>query len=377
MLDRKLKICLICDTRSIHYQRWIRDLKRQGHELYIFSPFRETIDQENVEFVPTPKAPFPLFKSVKTILKMLYRVKLAFDIRKKLKVIKPDLVHAHFLTDSGWIGAWVNYHPFVVTAHGSDVLIHPKESFWQRQGNRFVLKRANKVIMVANHLKKDLLKLGCKENKLEFIPNYADDRFLISESKLTSKYKNIEVTPNIVSARALEPVYSVETLIKAAQIVIGHYPDARIFIINSGSEYQKLKSLAQSLNIENNIEFVGKISHDELTKYFKLSHIYISTALSDGLSVTTLEGFASGLFPILTEIPANNAILNQGLNGAMFPCMDYIRLSEQIMNVINSRESLTKTCSKNIHLINNIFTRRAVLKLMENVYRDAIDSFVN
>lgn len=372
MLDRKLKICLICDTRSIHYQRWIRDLKRQGHELYIFSPFRETIDQENVEFVPTPKAPFPLFKSVKTILKMLYRVKLAFDIRKKLKVIKPDLVHAHFLTDSGWIGAWVNYHPFVVTAHGSDVLVHPVKSKIYRFVVVHVLKKADKVIIVAQHLKDNLVKFGGRAEKIVTIPNYINPKFFTTESKIDGKFRNFASSPTIVSARKLEPIYNVETLIKAAPIVANKFPQCKFYIIGDGEKYDLLKSMVDELNLTENFLFTGKLNHDELAEYFKQSHIYVSTALSDGLAVTTIEGMAGGMVPVLTNIPANSALVYHQKNGFLFECENENQLGESILQAIIDTTLTLDACKKNLKFVVENFSSQVVIEKTEQEYANLI-----
>jgi len=363
-----MKICLICDTRSIHYQRWIRDLKKQGHELYIFSPFRETVDQENVEFVPTPKAPFPLFKSVKTILKMLYRVKLAFDIRKKLKVIQPDLVHAHFLTDSGWIGAWVNYHPFVVTAHGSDVLVHPVKSKIYRFVVAHVLKKADKVIIVAQHLKDNLVKFGCKTEKIVTIPNYINPKFFTTESEVDEKFRNFASSPTIVSARKLEPIYNVETLIQAAPIVLNKFPQCKFYIIGDGEKYDLLKSMIDALKMTENFIFTGKLNHDELAEYFKQSHIYVSTALSDGLAVTTIEGMAGGMIPVLTNIPANRALVHHKKNGFLFKSENENQLGDSILQAITDTKLTLDACKKNLKFVVENFSSQVVIEKTEQEY---------
>lgn len=374
MSIKKIKICLICDTRSIHFQRWIQDLQGLGHKLYIISPWKSKVGTEHIEFVPTPKASFLMSKSIKNVLKMIYRIKLAQHVKKKLKYFKPDLVHAHFVTDSGWIGAWTNFHPFIVTAHGSDILKQPQEFWGYRLGNSFVIRRADKVIMVAKHMKHALIKLGCSEEKLYFIPNYADEKFIIPEANLFDKIKNLQSNPTIISARNLEPVYNIETLIRAAKHVVNILPNAQFKIIGDGTEYDKLKTLSTTLNLNNNIKFIGHISHDELVNHMKGAHIYISTALSDGLSVTTLEGLASGTFPILTDIPSNTALFEQGAKGARFPVKDDQLLGKHILNTINNPD-MADCCLQNINFIKNNFTQDVVLNNIEKLYYDTISQY--
>ena len=125
----------------------------------MFSQEFESIRGVEVSKLGAPKAPFPMFKSVKKILKALYRIERAFNIRRVLKKFRPDIVHAHFLTDSGWIASWTGYHPLILTAHGSDVLVHPKHSLIDRMVVRFSLHKADVVTIVAQHMKRKIIEL--------------------------------------------------------------------------------------------------------------------------------------------------------------------------------------------------------------------------
>jgi L-malate glycosyltransferase len=375
MSKQKLKICLLCDARSIHYQRWIRDLKNAGHDVFVFSPWEEKSENNHIEFVSTPKAPFPIFPVVRLSLKMMYRIKLARRVRKSLQTMKPDIVHAHFLTDSGWIGAWTKFSPFIVTAHGSDVLIHPVESTIYRRAVKFVLKRAHKVVIVAEHLTDNLLKFGCQREKISWIPNYVEQEFFISPAEIENKFGDVRVAPKILSARKLDPIYNVETLIRAAAIVIKKYPQAEFRIIDNGQELDKLKDLTQELKIQPNVIFIGRVQHEALADYFKKSHIYVSTALSDGLSVTTLEGMASGMYPIITDIPANKRLVTDNENGALFPCKQPEQLAKQILKSIEDSSVMITSCKKNLEYIRQHFSKASVVERMETVYFDTIASW--
>ena len=227
------------------------------------------------------------------------------------------------------------------------------------------------MIIVANHLRNPIIQLGCTNKKIQFVPNYADDKFLISEREIEHKFDSVQLKPKIISARRLDPIYSLETLIKAAKHVIKHYPNAEFNIIDEGSEFKYLKSLTKKLGLIKHIKFRGKISHDELVQYMKTAHLYISTALSDGLAVSTLEGIASGSIPILTDIPANRALFNDGLIGELFPCKNHIQLSEKLVNLIDESDQLYKISVQNIAFIKSRFTKNNVLNMMESIYYDS------
>jgi len=373
MQKRKLKICLICDVQSIHFKRWIRDLKDLGHDVSVISPYPDESGSIDVALVSTPKAPFPMFQFIKTFLKMVYRIWLSLNMRGKIKEISPDVLHSHFLTTSGWIGAWTGFHPFIVTIHGSDILVQPKESLIYRLGNWCVLKKADRIVGVAEHLKDHLTKSIAIQKKYNYIPNYVDPEFIIQKSRIASKQRDILVQPVIISARALDPIYDINTLIKSIPNLLEAFPDSKIMIIGDGEKAASLKQMAVDLGVADHIEFIGKVLHSDLIKYFQLGHIYVSTALSDGLSVTTLEGMASGLFPILTDIPANRSVVTDKKNGLLFPKGNSQRLTECIIHAINNQSALSHVCEMNLDMIQAQYSRSKVLGAMEKVYYDVIE----
>ena len=63
-------------------------------------------------------------------------------VRQLVRKIKPDVLHAHQVASAGWLGAAANYHPLLVSAWGSDLLVGTRRSWTQRLLARWVLPRA-------------------------------------------------------------------------------------------------------------------------------------------------------------------------------------------------------------------------------------------
>lgn len=49
------------------------------------------------------------------------------QVKMFIRKIKLGILHAHYVTDYGLIGALTNFHPLIVSVWGSDVLIAPKK----------------------------------------------------------------------------------------------------------------------------------------------------------------------------------------------------------------------------------------------------------
>ncbi|MBN1154268.1 glycosyltransferase [candidate division KSB1 bacterium] len=363
-----MNIVMICDARSIHYKRWVCDLRGRGHRVTVFSPWKDSSSHEIVEVVGTPRAPFPMFSWLKTSLKMLYRIRLALSIRKRIRKLRPDIVHAHFLTDSGWIAAWTNFHPFVVTVHGSDILIHPQRSLVYRLVVRFVLKRADRVMIVAEHFRDALKRCGCREDKIEFIPNYVDDHFFTTKEEIHNRFRSIQESPRVISARKMEAIYDVETFIRSIPIVLNDHPGVKFSVVGDGEQMERLQHLSLDLGISGSVHFYGRVDHDELIHHFRNHHIYVSTALSDGLAVTTIEALANGLYPVFTDIPANRTLINAGQIGELFPGSDAQALAQKIIDAIAGSDTIESVVIRNLMTTHEQFSSTRIVEKVESLY---------
>ena len=367
-----MKICLVCNARSIHFQRWARYLQKRGHRVKMFSQEFESIRGVEVSKLGAPKAPFPMFKSLKKILKALFRIERAFNMRRVLRNFRPDIVHAHFLTDSGWIASWTGYHPLILTAHGSDVLVHPKHSLIDRMIVRFALHKADVVTFVAQHMKRKILELGCEPSKLVYLSNFVNTDQFYSVSRERRYRRNRIAKPLIICVRGLHPIYNVRMLIEAVPKVVDEIPDARFLIIGDGNEKEQLVNLTYQLKVNDFIMFIPYVPHEELAKYFQQADIYVSTSLSDGLSVSLLEAMASGLFPIVTDIPGNREIIKDGVNGFLIPIGNTEALSAKIIEIIRKPKLLKTTLKKNSDLIKSEYDEKHVMNEIEKLYMELI-----
>ncbi len=53
-------------------------------------------------------------------------------LRRVLDEIQPDVFHAHYAVEHGFYGAFADYHPYVVSAWGSDLLVESHKPLGKR-----------------------------------------------------------------------------------------------------------------------------------------------------------------------------------------------------------------------------------------------------
>ncbi|MFA6190591.1 MAG: glycosyltransferase family 4 protein [Candidatus Staskawiczbacteria bacterium] len=350
-----MKICFLASANSVHSYKWVKYFVDKGHKVHWVSFTENTQGQiKGVSFYQID-SPFP-FNFIK--------------LRKIVKKIKPDIFHAHYAGVNGFLAALVGFHPFVLTAWGSDVLIAGKH-FIKKFFVKYALNKADLITCDANHMQKAMVGMRVPPSKIKII------YFGIDVLKFSPGEKNKDIEeklgifgcPVVVSLRSLEPVYNVETFIKAIPLVLSEISETKFIIAGKGSEEEKLKELAKSLGIFNNVRFIGWISQDDLSQYLRVADVYVSTSLSDaGIASSTAEAMACGVCPIITDFGDNKEWVKDGKNGFLMPLKDHHFLVEKIIYLLKNPEEMLKlgyNARKVIEEKNNYYKE---MERMEKLY---------
>ena len=77
--------------------------------------------------------------------------------------------------------------------------------------------------------------------------------------------------------------------------------DVKLLLIGNGVEYNNLKQLVSSLNLENKVRFETSISHDKIHSYYAAADIFALPIKYGGFAIPALEAAASGLPVILPK----------------------------------------------------------------------------
>lgn len=328
-----MHLCIITNTELIHSKKIIKYIALMGHRVDAITFDRAEIKGINIHRIKTPL----LLKSRK--LRYLYCV---FAARKLVKKIKPDILLSIYLMGPGTLGAMCNYHPYVILAIGSDVLIAMRKSFLYRLLTKFTIHRADRFITVSKAISDKLIerRVPCEHI---FINPIGVDTSLFNYSEVSDKKGKFQ----IVSTRKLNPIYNVKQFIDSLQIVLKKRKDFDVIIIGTGSEYARIEKSIDNLDEKENVKLVGNISKPVLVNYLKKSHIFISTPFSDGAPVSLFESMACGCFPILSDIQANRDWIQNGINGFLIPLGDHETLAKRILDTMDN-----PTLINNARLIN-------------------------
>ena len=349
-----MHICYLANSENVHTQRWVRHFHGRGAKVSVISFSPGKIDDVECHYVKTP------FRSAFKYVFGLPR------IRQLLKQLKPSILHAHYATGYGLVGACSGYHPFVLTCWGSDVLIAPNRSYVYRAVLRYVLKRADIVTSMAEHMTRRLPALGVEPSKVMTLPFGIDDTVFHPGLRRAVGSRDF---PTIISTRNFERLYNVELLLRSLPDVRRRFSEVRCILVGHGTQREELRQEASRLGVESMIEFTGTISQGEVAQRLAACDVFCTLAYSDGNNVSLNEAMACGCFPIASKIPANEEWIVDGQNGFLVPVDDPEAVADAICRALCHPELREKAAIVNWQIIQERGLWRKSMERMEEVYQ--------
>lgn len=326
-----MKVCYLINSTSVNAERCLRYFVGMGHEVHAVS-FESPVQKlDGVHYHVVPANKKFLFFTLPFKL---------IQFRKIIKKIRPAIIDSHYVLKYGFVAALMNFHPLVITAVGSDILIESKRNPLWKFVTRYALKKADLIVCRSLDVREEISKLGVEANKIRIILLGVDSEKFhpIPEAKELRRELDIDQSaPVVISTRSLKPVYDLETLIKAVPLVLVEVPAAKFIIVGKGIQRDYLQELARRLGIVESVKFVGFVPHTDIPRHLSSSDIYVSTSLSDGTSNSLLEAMACELAPVVTNIPANQRWIEDGKNGFLVPVKEPEALAGRIISLINNK----------------------------------------
>jgi glycosyltransferase involved in cell wall biosynthesis len=117
----------------------------------------------------------------------------------------------------------------------------------------------------------------------------------ISENKnIQTEKENLMITVGLIDSERTFYLKGIDTFIEVARLL----PEFKFMVIGMSENLP-----AQIINNRpKNIEFVGRVNHDELQNYYKKAKIYCQFSRSESFGVSVVEAMYFGCIPIVTNV---------------------------------------------------------------------------
>lgn len=222
-----------------------------------------------------------------------------------------DIVHAHWLIPQGIVQSFFK-KPYIVTGHGGDVTSLNKGIF--RKLKIRCIKRAKKITVVSEHLKKEVKKLIPEINP--DVISMGVDVSIFGKQYYVPNYFGQEDKKVVLFVGRLAEIKGVAYLIDAMKKV-----NALLVIVGDGPLREALEK--QAVEMKDKVLFLGAKTHIELKTIYASADIFVAPSITagngerEGLGLVILEAMASGLPVVASNSGGITEIIHNGQNGLL------------------------------------------------------------
>lgn len=372
----RIKVLMLADVNSIHTQRWALALANKGHEILVFgfSPLenQNSLKHQNIQVITSKfNQKFVSRKYAGSLLKASFLFSI-FKLKQIVKKFSPQIVHAHFASSYGLLGALLTFKPYIVSVWGSDIFEFPKTSWIHKQIMKFILARSTQILSTSQIMAKECTLYTRK--KIIITPFGIDLTKFFPMNKKYDFYEKEDIV--IGTIKTLEEKYGISYLIKAFAFLNKNVQSERVklMIVGSGNDEQAYKKLVKELNLVNKVNFVPKIPHNEVPKYLAETDIFValSTQESESFGVAIIEASACEKPVIVSKVGGLPEVVKDNITGIIVPNKDCHAAAKAMETLILDPKKRTAMGKAGRERVKSLYDWDKNVTLMENIYNSTL-----
>lgn len=187
-----------------------------------------------------------------------------------------------------------------------------------RRAQRFVVRRASRVITPSHYLKDLVCGWGARAEDVHVIENGIRAKAETRKTRDEARHNlGLEGGPILITAGRLVPWKGFETVIESMPAILREHPGARLLIVGSGPREASLRALIATLELGDAVELLGSRPSPELAMHLKASDIFVLASTYEGFSHLLLEAMQSELPIVASRAGGNPEIVTDGENGLL------------------------------------------------------------
>ncbi len=274
----------------------------------------------------------------------------------------------HVMANSGW-----SWHLFAAPAvwvarlRGVPVLVNYRGGeagpFLERAAPivRWTIRRADGLLFPSGFLKEVFDRFGMSGR---IVPNIVD----------LSRFRPRERTDRgwrVVVARNLEPIYGIDTAIRAFARIRAECPAATLAVAGTGPEEAALRQLAEREGVADVVHFPGRLDRDQMAALYDVSDLMLNPSHVDNMPNSVLEALASGLPVVSTCVGGVPYIVEHERTALLVPDDDPQAMAEASLRILSDASFRDRLVRAGLDDVRR-YAWPAVRDVLLNEYRQAM-----
>ena len=368
-----MKVAILANPDSTHIRKWVTALCGVGIDIVLISMH---------EFDKTQYSCLANFKSYAMRFKVSLNYydqkfsKLSYlTVVRKIKSIlndeKPDILHAHYASSYGLLGALTKFHPYIISVWGSDIFEFPYSSFIAKRILKFNLSKADYILATSNALANEVKKYSPKQCK---VTPFGVDTDVFVKNKKRNYFEGQSIV--IGAIKTFEKVYGIEYLIRAFAIVADNLPEANLnlLLVGKGSCETEYHLMVKELGLEQKVIFAGYVDHTEISDCYNNLDIFVVPSIRESFGVSALEASACGLPVIASDTGGLPEVVINNVTGIIVPVQDSQAIAQAIKKLVEDKALREKLGNNGRKMVVENYKWSDCLAGMMNVYAGILNT---
>lgn len=189
--------------------------------------------------------------------------------------------------------------------------------------------------------------------------------------KVLKKYKLTKNCPRVLYVGRVDPEKSISNVVMAFAGVLREVPDAELVIVGDGIDRGHLEDLAQSLEIEKSVRFLGRIMPPEIVDIYRSSMVFATASETETQGIVLIEAAATGLPLVAVDAGAVRELCQNKKNGFLCKPGDTSAMTKALVRLLQDSELRKKYGEKSVEIARK-HDLNCTLKRFEEIYQEAI-----
>lgn len=350
-------------------------LANEGHQVHFITysqPARLDFFSANLFYHEVSVRDYPLFDYAP------YESALASKLVDVVRFEQLDVLHVHYAIPHASaafmakqiLASYGIHIPVVTTLHGTDITLVGKDPTYKPVVT-FSINQSDGVTTVSDDLRKDTYSHFEITKDIKVIPNFIDfSRFSLQAKDHFKKAiapNNERILIHTSNFRKVKRTGDVIRVFEKVQAVI----PSKLLMVGDGPERVYNEQLCRSLNICENVRFLGK--QDAVEEILSVSDLFLMPSESESFGLAALEAMACKV-PIITTNAGGLPELNvDGFCGYMSNVGDVDDMAAHAIEILKDDETL-KRFKENAFTRAQDFDLKKILPEYISFYKEVIET---
>jgi len=193
---------------------------------------------------------------------------------------------------------------------------------YERTVGRYIVKRSTRVLAVSETVRAHMIDLGADPERVTVVENGVDhDRF-------ASAPLGVSADPLVLSVGRLVDNKGPQLLVEAAVLLAARGRCPRICFLGDGPLRDGLERRVADAGIADRVRFEGQVR--DVERWMAEGDIVVRPSFTEGLPLAVLEAMSAGRCNIVSDIPPNRELIEDGANGLTFLAGDAAHLADRL-----------------------------------------------